>query len=125
MAIKCDMCGREIKPGEIYYTAIGIAQCAECDVKHNHSVNINVVLEKIQNEQPLNSFRSKITGPKPPLSEGIFICQMDNETLFYKDDKDGEVTWVPDYHDAHSFSPTDIGISKARLKAEKIGGRVL
>lgn len=45
--MKCEKCGREIKPGEVVYTAAGFVQCKECDDKSNHTVSMDDIFSKI------------------------------------------------------------------------------
>ena len=45
--MKCDKCGKEIKPGEKYHTAIGINQCDKCNTASNGTVSLDFILNKI------------------------------------------------------------------------------
>jgi hypothetical protein len=53
--MKCDKCGKEIKDGEKFYTAIGINQCAECNEKDHGTVSLDFILDKIKNEKSSKS----------------------------------------------------------------------
>lgn len=48
--MKCEKCGKEIKPGETYYTACGVTQCEECNTKSNGTIDIDFILDKIEHE---------------------------------------------------------------------------
>lgn len=52
--MKCDKCGKAIKDGETYYTALGIKQCEECNVQSHGTINLNFVLKKIEEEDNKN-----------------------------------------------------------------------
>ena len=49
--MKCEKCGREIKEGEKYFTAIGVIQCEECDIKSGHSVGLDFIFNKIKESE--------------------------------------------------------------------------
>jgi ribosomal protein L37AE/L43A len=48
--MKCEKCGKEILPGEKYYTAVGIIQCEECNTKSNGTVSMDFIFDKIKKQ---------------------------------------------------------------------------
>ncbi|MDD2627785.1 MAG: hypothetical protein PHD20_02745 [Clostridia bacterium] len=48
--MKCEKCGKEIKLGEKYYTAIGVIQCEECNTKSKGTVSLDFIFDKIRRE---------------------------------------------------------------------------
>ena len=49
--MKCEKCGKEIKAGEKYFTAIGVIQCKECDIKSGYSVGLDFIFNKIKEQE--------------------------------------------------------------------------
>lgn len=45
--MKCEKCGKEIKSDEKYFTAIGVIQCEECNIKSNGTISLDFILDKI------------------------------------------------------------------------------
>lgn len=45
--MKCDKCGKEIKPGEIYHIAVGIIKCLKCAEESDYTVSMDEVFDKI------------------------------------------------------------------------------
>lgn len=45
--MKCDKCGKEIKPGETYHMAVGIIKCLKCAEESDYTVSMDEVFEKI------------------------------------------------------------------------------
>ncbi len=48
--MKCEKCGKEIKQGEKYFTAVGVIQCEECNTKSKGTVSMDFIFDKIKRE---------------------------------------------------------------------------
>jgi hypothetical protein len=48
--MKCEKCGKEILPGETYYTRIGVVQCEECNTKSGGTVSLDFIFDKIKKQ---------------------------------------------------------------------------
>ncbi|GEM_PF-5225180 len=46
----CEKCGVEIKPGDKFYTAVGVIQCEECNTKSGGTVSMDFIFNKIERQ---------------------------------------------------------------------------
>lgn len=46
--MKCEKCGKEIKQGEKFYTAIGVVQCETCNTESKGTVSLDFIFNKIK-----------------------------------------------------------------------------
>lgn len=49
--MKCEMCQKEIKSDEKYYTAVGVVQCEECNTKSNGTISLDFIFDKIKKQE--------------------------------------------------------------------------
>jgi hypothetical protein len=48
---KCDKCGKELKPNDKTFTAVGLHICEECNKKSGGTISLDMVMNEIMKKK--------------------------------------------------------------------------